>query len=67
MRVSAWEALCAGDPRSVARTKKAYYGFSRDIPPTLLSHTGLKRLCNLCTRSEWSRQGVSRSRGVSPR
>ncbi|HED4271340.1 hypothetical protein [Klebsiella sp. CN_Kp100] len=23
MRVSAWEALCAGDPRSEARTKKA--------------------------------------------
>jgi hypothetical protein len=31
MRDSAWEALCAGDPRSEARTKK-HYGFSRNNP-----------------------------------
>ncbi|HBW8448165.1 TPA: hypothetical protein MFM50_005162 [Klebsiella pneumoniae] len=36
-------------------------------PPTLTSHTCSKRLRSLCTRSEWSRQGDSRSRGVSPR
>lgn len=47
MRVSAWEALCAGDPRSVARTKKAYYGFSRDISPTLAKLYELKTALKL--------------------
>jgi hypothetical protein len=35
--------------------------------PALISHTRSKHLRRLCTRSEWSRQGDSRSQGVSPR
>jgi hypothetical protein len=33
MRVSAWEALCAGDP--AAKRGRKHYGFSRNNPPPL--------------------------------